>query len=484
MATVYSDPYWTGTYTYTRVRVDYSGNSATAILLYTRTNSYAGTTRSGNSTFLFENGVADMSNREFYGQQTDVEVCRCMFTIDSSRGATYSGHTTGDAGLIAFSGSVTIPAQVSKPTGLAISVAEVFTNGARFNVSVSSYGVPSGANGRWIEAGIAGQNAWQNPLLRSAKAVNVSSAQITVNNSSTQTQTLTIRPNTQYYYGVYAWNTAKDASAMAGKLVTKANAPTVTFDSSTTNSATFSYSTTADGGFYNKNIQYSLNNGSTWVTAATVIGGSASSGTFTINNLNSGEAYTIRTRVSTSAGTTEGSSLSFNTLIVVNNKKNKLYGSANGKARETITLYGGVNDEAKLVTKLYGAVTDLDDFAGTIQHPTNFWVVNGFNSSTFATKMKMSRPLVWAKRNTFHCLQLTSTPLGASNRVYRLDIVYRNGKIENLVDGVLQISINSFGISIINPIPTGYPQTSDIIVLTAKIKTKLIHQGFGHIDYT
>ena len=47
MPTVYSDAHWTGSYTYTRVRVDYSGTSATAILLYTRTNTYSGATGAG-----------------------------------------------------------------------------------------------------------------------------------------------------------------------------------------------------------------------------------------------------------------------------------------------------------------------------------------------------------------------------------------------------------------------------------------------------
>ena len=111
MPSVYSGYYTTGTYTKTRVRVDYSGTSATAILLYTRTNTYSGETSSGGgTTFTFGGKSVDMSNKKFYGQQTDAEICRVSFTISTS-GGTYSGSTSGNPGLLGFSGSVTIPSQ-------------------------------------------------------------------------------------------------------------------------------------------------------------------------------------------------------------------------------------------------------------------------------------------------------------------------------------------------------------------------------------
>ena len=109
MATVYSGYYSTGTYTKTRVRVDYSGSSATAILLYTRTNTYAGETSAYGATFSF-GGASVAVNKAFYGQQTDAEIARVSFSI-SPAGGTYSGSCNGQ--YLAFSGSVTIPAQTS-----------------------------------------------------------------------------------------------------------------------------------------------------------------------------------------------------------------------------------------------------------------------------------------------------------------------------------------------------------------------------------
>ena len=109
MATVWSGYYSTGTYTKTRVRVDYSGSSATAILLYTRTNSYSGETSAYGATFTF-GGASVAVNKAFYGQQTDAEIARVSFSI-SPAGGTYSGSCNGS--YLAFSGSVTIPAQTS-----------------------------------------------------------------------------------------------------------------------------------------------------------------------------------------------------------------------------------------------------------------------------------------------------------------------------------------------------------------------------------
>lgn len=112
MATVWSGYYSTGTYTKTRVKVDYSGSSATAYLLYTRTNNYAGETSIYGATFTF-GGASVAVNKAFYGQQTDAEVARVSFSI-SPAGGTYSGSCNGS--YLGFSGSVTIPAQSSTIT--------------------------------------------------------------------------------------------------------------------------------------------------------------------------------------------------------------------------------------------------------------------------------------------------------------------------------------------------------------------------------
>lgn len=346
MASVYSGESWTGDYTYTRVRVDYSGTSATAHLLYSRTNNYSGATGSGSATFSF-GGASVGFNQTRYGHQEDSELASVSFSI-SKDGGTYSGSSTG--GYMGGSWSVSIPSQRVAPSGLSASIAELYTNGAKFNVSVSSYGDPSSADGRWIEAGITSKNSWANPL-RSANALNTSSAQILVNNQSTKTTTLTVAANTQYYYGCYAWNTKKSTSKIQGQLVTLAYAPTLSVGTVGETSVVVNYSTSTDGGKYTKNIQYSLNGGTTWTTGATVSTGSASSGSFTITGLTDDTAYTLKCRTNTTAGNTNGSDITFRTL-----ESHKFYGSVSGVTKKAKKLYGSVNGQTKQIKKLYASV--------------------------------------------------------------------------------------------------------------------------------
>ncbi len=351
MATVWSDAYWTGNYTYTRVQVDYSGTSATAILRYTRTNTYSGATGAGTPAgFNFGGGWANMSGVTFYGQQTDAEVCRCGFSI-SQDGGTYSGSTDGQAGYLGFSGSVWIPSQWTDPSGLSVSITEVQTNGAKFNVNLSNYGNPSNADGRYIEAGICQNNTYGSPYRFSIKQ-NVKNATIEVNLSSSSS--LNIQANKQYYYGAYASNTKRSTSMIQGTFVTKAYAPTFEVLSVTENSVDIAYETQADGGHYSKKVQYSLNNGDTWVDGDTVTTGSASAGGFTISGLAPETTYTLKCRVSTTAGNTVGNDITFTTL-----EDCKFYGEVGGVTKRVEKLYGSVDGESKEIDKLYGSINGV-----------------------------------------------------------------------------------------------------------------------------
>lgn len=252
----------------------------------------------------------------------------------------------GDAASVGF--SISYPANVTPPTGLSVSVAEVYPEGAKFNVSISSYGNPSDAAGRGIEAGFAGQNAWTSPSLRSAIAANVTSAQIVVDNNSTQTTTLTIQPNTQYYYGGYANNTQAGTSTISGQLVTLPTTYTIDSIDANSHSATFTYSVGADGGHYPKTLEYSLD-GTNWNTFATVSSGAAITNLYTITGLTPSTTYTLKTRVTTTAGTTNNPDTTFTTF-------QGFYGSVGGQTKNIEKLYGSVNGQSKLIKKVYGSV--------------------------------------------------------------------------------------------------------------------------------
>lgn len=248
-----------------------------------------------------------------------------------------------------WSATVWFPEPYTDPSGLSVSVAERYTDGFKFNVSLNSYGNPSDASGRYIEAAVLGQSTYGGTY-RYQIASNTKSASITVNNSSrTGSTPLTINPNTMYYIGAYATNTQRSISIVSGQYTTLAPAPTLSVSSVTDKTAKITYTTQADGGKYGKNIQYSLNNGTTWVTGATVNTGSATTGSFTISNLTENTHYNVKTRVSTSAGTTNGNDFSFTTKV-----SEKFYGSANGRTELIEKFYGSVNGQTKEIIKMYG----------------------------------------------------------------------------------------------------------------------------------
>lgn len=266
-------------------------------------------------------------------------------TSASVRWGSYDGYSD--------SFTVTFPSGYTAPTGLSVSLVEKYPTGAKFNVSVSSYGNPSSASGRYIEAAILGQNTY-GTTYRFATAYNTSSSAITVNNSSSG-GTLTVQPNKEYYYGAYASNTQRDTSKVQGTFVTLAEAPTITLNSVTTDTAVFNYSINSDGGKYTKTFEYSIDDGTNWVTFDTVSDGNAKTGSFTLTNLLSGALYVLKTRVTTTAGTTNVVDISFNT-IPTNTRETKLYGSVNGENKRIDMLYGSSNQNSVIVTKLYGSV--------------------------------------------------------------------------------------------------------------------------------
>ena len=268
-----------------------------------------------------------------------------------------------------------VPTFSTPPSGLSASVAEVYTNGAKINVSVSNYGNPSSASGRYVEGAIMNQSTYGGTY-HYTTASNVSSASVVVDNSSSGTASFTIQPNKQYYYGVYANNTQQSASKVVGQFVTSINSPSFSIAGRTGTSATIRYSAAADGGYYSKTVQYSIDEGQTWSTGVVIASGNATTGTFTINNLTPGVEYTVMTRTSTPKTTIGGQTL------VISDKTTKFYGSVEGEAKEITNLYASDSGVAKTVTKLYGSANGeaqliyrgfgrIDYVCGTVEYYTD-----------------------------------------------------------------------------------------------------------------
>ena len=368
-----------------------------------------------------------------------------------------SGQRSDFAGT--WSADVYFPEEYSAPTGLNVSIAEVYTDGAKFNVSVSSYGNPSSVSGRYIEAAILAQNSYGS-YYRYKTAANTSSSQITVTNTSYTNGNLTINPNTQYYYGAYATNTQKSANKVQAQFVTKAPAPTVTLSSVSPVSATFAYSTVSDGGYYAKDLEYSIDGGNTWSTAVSTITGTASSGTFTVYGLMSGSPYALKTRIKTTAGTTLGTDIAFVTEAIP----------------ATVHLYGSVNDETEEITKLYGSIGILTSVSGAVR-AGGAGNVSAFNGVTFLSKLNSSTATAaYGIIDSGH-KELSYIRVGVSDGYYAIQFHYSNGTTR-LVQNLDDTAIADWGITAVSRLlAADGPDTIDLDTEYANKSKKIIKQG-------
>lgn len=158
--------------------------------------------------------------------------------------------------------------------------------------------------------------------------------------------------NQNYYVRCRTWNNElnnPNGFILSGPYLTKAAASTNhSVDNITMLSARIKWSIPADGGKAQKKYYYSLDNGSTWVLASTYSGGSAGNGNYTISGLKPGTSYTVKFKVSTSAGETACPNFSFRTVGGV-------YGSVNNKTKQIKKMYGSVDGKTKKIRKFYGS---------------------------------------------------------------------------------------------------------------------------------
>ena len=284
----------------------------------------------------YNTGSVSLSNTSFSVNSSDTsKTISCAIVGETTGSTTISFDPTGTA-----------------PSGLTISTPSgINPHGATFSVALESYGDPASTSGRYIAAGIMTQNSWTSPI-RSAKSSNTASATISVDNNSSQSTSLTIQPNTRYYYGAKASNTVLNTVQMGGRFVTTAEAPTLSVVGVDDDSATIHYSVPADGGYYSRSLAYNLNGGAGWSHITTIASSAAASGDFVISNLQPNTTYTLQSRASTTAGNTLGATISF---ITKSGITTGLYGSANSKATRINELYGSVNSDSKKIVKLYGS---------------------------------------------------------------------------------------------------------------------------------
>lgn len=352
MPSVYSGNYSTGTYTYTRVRVDYSGTSATAHLLYTRTNAWYDPTSATGATFTF-GGASVGFSKSFSGPMTDAEVASVSFTISTS-GGTYSG-STGNAGLLSFSGSVNIPAQGNQyPDGLLFNETSITPESITGTISVSSWNGGSAAT-RQKAINVCTSNGTANRRYALASGSQLSDT-LTVDNNSTLIGVCNLVGNNRYYLLPWANNGSYSTPNVYTPFITPPYAPTISLESVSGLSATMSYSIQADAGYLPKYLEYSLDGGVTWKVAETFAGGDAITGEFEVFPLTPEASINVMTRLRTEARTTNGPTIPVTGELM---PSNGIYGSVNGRAKRVDLLYGSVNDQSAFIVKVYGSDNGL-----------------------------------------------------------------------------------------------------------------------------
>lgn len=248
-------------------------------------------------------------------------------------------YVTGPDGSFAFTLGG-IPQGAVAPSGLSVSISSIADTGASFSVSLSSYGTPSSADGRYIEAAIMGQSTYGGKY-RYDIVKNKASSTITVNNSSktNSSNPLTIVPNTQYWYGAYATNTSLSISKVQGTFVTlPAYITSITANDVGQGEVYFTVNHASEGSANTVVTELSYDQ-NTWQTVSDEF------------NLSLSEQTTLYVRRSNNSGSTPIFSIS-----VTPSTRVKLYGSVNNQSQEIKKLYGSVNDQSVRIRKLYASV--------------------------------------------------------------------------------------------------------------------------------
>lgn len=188
-----------------------------------------------------------------------------------------------------------------RPSTPSVSIAERYEHGAKFNVSISSYGNPSTG---YIEAAILSQNTYGAPY-RYATATNVTSSAITVDNS--KSGTLDVQSNTQYYYGAYATNNqTTPRNTIGGTFYTMPAKPTVvSLSQYAEDAATFNLDENSQGTAQLVQLQYRYKkstdaNYGSWIDSGTP--SNHQSNVVDLTGLEVGASYDLQVRAKAGSG--------------------------------------------------------------------------------------------------------------------------------------------------------------------------------------
>lgn len=288
MATAYSSEVSVGSYNRIRIKCDYSGTSATLTIQFRRTSSYTGTWSDSGAKLTF-NGTTKSASYSYSGtvgtSWVNLKSNITGYSVSTS-GGTYSwSFTNPNGGVLACSGTLTVPSQATAPTAPTISVATASSSQINVTYGTTNLGNPSGTV--YLYNGTS-----------SSPSTQISSKTTTGNSTYNNTG---LTANTKYYYKATASNSAGSASSSVVNATTlPAGISSITGGSLTSSSIVLTLVYASSGSALTTTAQISTNNSSWSDTSMTNVQGTTK--TYSITGLTANTSYTRYFRVHTSAG--------------------------------------------------------------------------------------------------------------------------------------------------------------------------------------
>lgn len=288
MATAYSSEVSIGSYNRIRIKCDYSGTSATLTIQFRRTSSYTGTWSDSGAKLTF-NGTTKSASYSYSGtvgtSWVNLKSNITGYSVSTS-GGTYSwSFTNPNGGVLACSGTLTVPSQATAPTAPTISASAASASQVNVTWGTTNLGNPSGTV--YLYNGTS-----------SSPSTQISSKTSTGNSTYNNTG---LTANTKYYYKATATNSAGSASSSVVNATTlPAGISSITGGSLTSSSIVLTLVFASSGSALTTTAQISTNNSSWSDTSMTNVQGTTK--TYPVSGLTANTSYTRYFRVHTSAG--------------------------------------------------------------------------------------------------------------------------------------------------------------------------------------
>lgn len=333
-------------------------------------------------------------------------------------------------GTPSFQVSASWDASATAPSGLSVSVANRYVDGATFNVSISSYGSPSSVSGRYIEAEVTGasQTDYGASPRNYTQASNTSSAVISVRESTAfSNHGFTIQSNTKYKYGGFASNTVKGTGgALLGTFYTLPATPVgSSFQSTGTGTASFSVTDASSGSGQTIQLQYrykahSASSYGSWTNAGAT--GNKMTRTVNLTGLAAGTAYDIQVRAKAGSSDYSGvkayeNAFTTDQVSTTITGRSCAYNSSTQKANTTfsyvVSAVGSASDTYDINYSIKNGSTVVASGTVSNKETTGTFTVNSLpvgTSYTMTVKSRATGQTTWGTEGTYSFSTPTFVP--------------------------------------------------------------------------